>query len=209
MSRGPSLASMRPWFGASSPASRTARSTSSTAITDTCWRRGLAVEGQDAELLVGRRLVDVFGTHRVALVDPPFRRAFAGEEVVFDHVMGPRTYEIRASPLDYDGDAVATIATVASDVTATLAAVAGLVVPRLADWCAIHLVGDDGEIERIALTHGDPSKEALARELVEGYRFKRDAAAGTARVRRTGESELVPRIPDEMLVAAVDALPAR
>ena len=95
------------------------------------------------------------------------------------------------------------------DYQQTLERVARMIVPRLADWCAIHLVGDDGEIERIALTHGDPSKEALARELVEGYRFKRDAAAGTARVRRTGESELVPRIPDEMLVAAVDALPAR
>jgi CheY-like chemotaxis protein len=190
--------------------------------------RGVVPEGSDIDTVVGRRLADTFPSNVVALLDPHFRRAFAGEQVVFDLPLGPRTYEIHAAPLDYDGNTVATILAVATDVTATrtaeaglrllveagdalvssldieatLGALAQLVVPRLADWCVIHLLGDDGDVERIALTHADPTKEGLARELVEGYPFKQDAPSGTARVMRTGVSELIPRVPDEMLAAA-------
>ena len=31
-------------------------------------------------------------------------------------------------------------------------------VPRLADWCAIDMVGPNGEIERLAVAHQDPEK---------------------------------------------------
>jgi PAS domain S-box-containing protein len=50
------------------------------------------------------------------------------------------------------------------DYEQTLADVARLAVPRVADWCAVD-VFVDGRLERLALEHADPLKLALAREL--------------------------------------------
>src|SRR5687768_1291652 len=41
------------------------------------------------------------------------------------------------------------------DPAATLAAVSELIVPALADWCIVDLVGDDGTVERAAVAHAD------------------------------------------------------
>src|SRR5207249_4690173 len=54
------------------------------------------------------------------------------------------------------GDALAS----SLDDEATLRQIAELVVPRLADWCTIDLVGDDGLLRRIAARHADPAKQA-------------------------------------------------
>jgi hypothetical protein len=52
------------------------------------------------------------------------------------------------------------------DYQATLTRVARLVVPHLADWCAVDIVDeDDGSIRRLAVAHQDPEKVALAYEL--------------------------------------------
>lgn len=185
---------------------------------------GLKGAGLDAATLADWRLGDVLPADQLARVDHQFSRAFAGEAVS----LGGHTYEVRAIPCAIDGGGVATIVVVAKnvkaaraeaaqrhllrdvgdvmasslDVEATLAAVARLLVPLLADWWVVHLIGEDGEIDRVALTHADPSKVMLARELVEGYSFKREATSGTARVLRTGQSELIRRVTDVMLFAA-------
>ena len=52
------------------------------------------------------------------------------------------------------------------DYEQTLADVARLAVPRVADWCAVDIFVD-GALERLALEHADPLKVALARELQE------------------------------------------
>lgn len=73
-----------------------------------------------------------------------------------------------------------------------------MVVPAIADWCAIdELV--DGEIRRIAVHHTDPAKVQLAAQLLEEYPPAIDAPHGVPRVLRTGEPEWVPHIPDELL----------
>jgi PAS domain S-box-containing protein len=50
------------------------------------------------------------------------------------------------------------------DYEVTLARAAQLAVPRLADWCFVDLLGEDGHAYRLAVAHADPAKEALARE---------------------------------------------
>ncbi|MRG90444.1 GAF domain-containing protein [Polyangium spumosum] len=82
-----------------------------------------------------------------------------------------------------------------------LAELAKLVVPRLADWCAIDELAPDGSIRRLAVEHKDPQKVALAHELVKKYPPNPDAPHGVPRVLRTGETEWMPEIPDELLVA--------
>src|SRR3712207_6168712 len=51
------------------------------------------------------------------------------------------------------------------DYRTTLANVARLAVPRLADWCAVDIVEEDGPLERLAVEHEDPQKVQLAPEL--------------------------------------------
>ncbi|MDI1479146.1 ATP-binding protein [Polyangium sp. y55x31] len=81
-----------------------------------------------------------------------------------------------------------------------LAALVRLVVPRLADWCAIDELAPDGTIRRLAVEHRDAQKVALAHELVKKYPPNPNAAHGVANVLRTGKREWVPEIPDALLV---------
>jgi PAS domain S-box-containing protein len=84
------------------------------------------------------------------------------------------------------------------DLEDTLRALAALCVPRVADWCVIDLVGRDGRLGRVAVAHVDPSKEALGFELERRYPT---AAEGVPKAVRTGRSELLSDIPDELLEA--------
>ena len=85
------------------------------------------------------------------------------------------------------------------DYSQTLARVARLAVPRLADWCAVDMVGPDGEIERLAVAHEDPAKVQWAYELQKRYPPNPDDLHGVAYVLRTGEPEFIPEISDELL----------
>jgi PAS domain S-box-containing protein len=72
------------------------------------------------------------------------------------------------------------------DYEATLQEVARVAVRTLADWCIVHLLEQDGAIRWLAVAHGDPAKEAVARQLQERY----PATEGVARVLRTGVAEV-------------------
>ncbi|MDQ4064188.1 MAG: PAS domain S-box protein, partial [Actinomycetota bacterium] len=92
------------------------------------------------------------------------------------------------------------------DYRTTLASVAHLAVPYLADWCAVDMVEEDGTLVRLVVAHEDPVKAALAQELQERYPPNSDAKYGVPQVLRTGRSELVPEIPESLLAeSAVDA----
>jgi serine phosphatase RsbU (regulator of sigma subunit)/PAS domain-containing protein len=92
------------------------------------------------------------------------------------------------------------------DFDATLQVIARLAVPRLADWCFVELLRDDGSIERVAIQADDPALLEFAREYDRRYPLDPEAPAGSPQVVRTGEPELQPEIPDAMLeLAAQDA----
>jgi PAS domain S-box-containing protein len=83
--------------------------------------------------------------------------------------------------------------------------IAKLAVPEVADWCAVDLLADNGMLERKALAHVDPDVLDRAIRLSERYPTDPDAPQGMYQVARTGQAELYPEIPDEMLRAgAVD-----
>jgi PAS domain S-box-containing protein len=96
------------------------------------------------------------------------------------------------------GEALAT----SLDVEATLANIARLAVPRLADWCVVHLVQEDRSVSQLAVAHVDPQRVAWARRLQEQYPADPDTDQGVVRVARTGLPEIIPEVTDEMLVAA-------
>ncbi len=93
------------------------------------------------------------------------------------------------------------------DYETTIARIAELAVPRLADWCAVDLVVDGETLpKRLAVAHTDPEKMAIARELAEKYPPPPDAPSGVPHVLRTGESELFASVlPEAMESHAKDA----
>jgi PAS domain S-box-containing protein len=62
--------------------------------------------------------------------------------------------EILAGSLDYETQ---------------LERVARLIVPALADWCAVDLLAEDGRLHRLAVVHRDPGKAEAALELQRRY----------------------------------------
>ncbi len=71
-----------------------------------------------------------------------------------------------------------------------------LVVPRLADWCAIHVPGPDESVELLAVRHSVPEREQLAWELDRRYPTQFDQPEGVPKVLKTGEPLLFREIPD-------------
>lgn len=49
------------------------------------------------------------------------------------------------------------------------ASLAALIVPRVADWCTLDLIGEDGRLTRVAAAHADPAKAILLERLGERY----------------------------------------
>jgi signal transduction histidine kinase/PAS domain-containing protein len=91
------------------------------------------------------------------------------------------------------------------DYETTLKELAQLVVPDFADWCAVDIVGEDGNVKQLAVAHADPDKVRLAYELNKRYPPDPNAPTGVYNVIRTGKPEFYSEIPEEMLVAgAVD-----
>ncbi len=87
----------------------------------------------------------------------------------------------------------------------TLQSVAKMVVPRLADWCTVHVLDNKGWPQQVALAHADPARiewaTEIGRKLEERYPYNPDEKQGMPQVLRSGQPELYADIPDELLVA--------
>ena len=84
------------------------------------------------------------------------------------------------------------------DYRESLARLARLVVPQLADWCSVQVV-EDGRLRTLAVTHVNPDKVAFAEQIEQRYPSDPDAPRGAAHVIRTGVSELHAQVTDEQL----------
>ncbi|HUH08111.1 MAG TPA: SpoIIE family protein phosphatase [Egibacteraceae bacterium] len=93
--------------------------------------------------------------------------------------------EILSSSLEYD---------------TTLANVAALAVPFLADWCAIDLLEDGGSVRRLVVTHIDPEKRDAARMFTEAPPVL-SSDAPVVVCMRTGRPQLFEEIDDAWLTA--------
>jgi GAF domain-containing protein len=85
------------------------------------------------------------------------------------------------------------------DLPTMLQAIADAAVPSLADWAAVDMVADSGEIEIRALAHRDPAKVRQGWYLNQRWPSEHDAASALGSVIRTGEPVLIHEITDEML----------
>jgi PAS domain S-box-containing protein len=110
------------------------------------------------------------------------KRAEAGQRLLAE------AGELLASSLDYEE---------------TLAQVARLAVPDLADWCGVDIPGERGLLRSVAVEHADPAKVAFARDYNARYPARLSDATGPAQVIRDGRPQLVNEIPDALLAEAV------
>jgi serine phosphatase RsbU (regulator of sigma subunit)/PAS domain-containing protein len=90
------------------------------------------------------------------------------------------------------------------DLDATVQTIALLAVPRLADWCFVELLRDDGSIDRAAIHASDPELLERVREYDRRYPLDPESPVGSPRVIRTGEPDLQREIPDEFLIGAAE-----
>jgi len=85
------------------------------------------------------------------------------------------------------------------DTEVTLRNLGAIIVPELADWFAVDLLGSDQEIRRAAVAHADPAKTALGWELARRFPASLEDEAGFGRTIRSGCSELLPQVPDHVV----------
>ena len=103
-------------------------------------------------------------------------------------------------------DGVTELLTSPLDPEERLSDLARLVVPHLADWCAVEVRDEAGVARPVTIAHVDPGKVEFARELNRRFPPNPDATTGVPNVLRTGAPELYAEITDEMLIAgAIDA----
>jgi PAS domain S-box-containing protein len=126
------------------------------------------------------------------------RQELVGVVLVFRDVTEKRREEDRRS---FMLKASALLAS-SLDYQATLASVAKLSVPSIADWCAVDMLVAPGSLERLAVEHVDPAKVRFAAEIEARYPSDPTSPHSIHEVVRSGVAQTFSDIPDALLVAA-------
>jgi PAS domain S-box-containing protein len=85
------------------------------------------------------------------------------------------------------------------DYESTLASVARLTVPLMADACLVYVVEEDGEVRRLEAAHANPEKEEMLRQMQRSYPIQSHEQHPVLNVLRSGQPELIPEITDSLL----------
>src|SRR5690606_10837206 len=88
------------------------------------------------------------------------------------------------------------------DYLASLANLAQIAVPEIADWCVIHLIDEDGITRLVAASHTDAERAARRRQLEEEYPPSINDRAAYVEVLRTGSVIHMDPVTDEYLRSA-------
>jgi PAS domain S-box-containing protein len=121
----------------------------------------------------------------------------AGAITVIEDVTNVKTAEVRTRVLAESGRILAS----SLDYQQTLKNVAEIVVPSLADFCAVDLVDDLGRLQRVAATHRDPRQQTITERLQELRPGLPNPDHPAARVMLTATSELFGDVTETELRA--------
>lgn len=158
--------------------------------------------GEEAERLLMRTVHRTTGEMKWDMLKSTVLRDADGEPLAAVTIIEDVTQE-KAAALRERFLARATDTLMSSiDYQETLRNVAWLVVPEIADWCAVDLVSEAGTREQVVVAHRDPEKLELAKRLRQYEPEELDPDQGLGRAMRTGITELWTEIPDDLFVAA-------
>ncbi len=85
------------------------------------------------------------------------------------------------------------------DYEVTLTRLAQLAVPRLADWCVVHLVDTAGTLQAVTTAHVDPARAEQLVDLQQRYPRHLDDDAGPGAALRTATTLYASEVTEEML----------
>jgi PAS domain S-box-containing protein len=161
-----------------------------------------AVKGENPEPMVIRHRNRETGEERWSLIKATPIRDEGGDVVLSISVTEDVTERIRAERIERFLSEASKLLAASLDYRTTLRHVAELAVPEIADWCAVDVLGDRGELQQVALAASRDSDLPLAREIRAHYPTDPMATSGAPNVIRTGDPEIYSEITDEMLVMA-------
>jgi PAS domain S-box-containing protein len=158
--------------------------------------------GEQPEPLVLRFVSDANGEElwRVLKSTPLYdiRGQIEAAVTIIEDITESKRAELRSRFLSRAGEILAA----SLDYEETLANVAWLAVPEIADWCAVDLFDEHGHRQSVVTAHRDPDKVELARRLREFETAELDPERGLGRVMRTGEPLLYPSVSRELIESA-------
>jgi PAS domain S-box-containing protein len=88
------------------------------------------------------------------------------------------------------------------DYQETLSNIAHLAVTDFAEWCAVDVITETGDVDKVVIAHKDPAYVQWAKEFAARYPTDLSTNKGLAAVIATGESLLFSDITDEMIESA-------
>jgi signal transduction histidine kinase len=91
------------------------------------------------------------------------------------------------------------------DYETTLASVARLAVPTIADWCSVHVLEEDGLLHEVAVAHKNPEMVAKSQEMRSRYPANPNTPGGIYHVLRNCKPQMISHITDEMVQAAAQS----
>jgi PAS domain S-box-containing protein len=160
------------------------------------------LRGEDPPPLTLRSLDARTGEETWVLLKAAAVRDAAGEieaaVTIIEDVTVSKRLQLRSEFLARAGTVLAS----SLDYQQTLRNVAGLAVPQVADWCALDLIGEQGQREPVAVAHVDPDRLETAARLREYEPEQLNPDQGVGLVMRSGQPVLYNEIPDELLAAA-------
>jgi PAS domain S-box-containing protein len=116
---------------------------------------------------------------------------------VFENITGVKRVQLAES---FMAEASRVLAS-SMDYAETLRQIARLAVPQLADWCAVDVLGESGQIERVAVHHRDPANVALAEAIDRDFHPSLEERWGVPEVIRTGRARIYEHIGERELAA--------
>lgn len=185
----------------------------------------LATLGVTREMLEGRTPAEVFGEASGDGLEEHLQRALSGETLAYEYAWDGRALWSHYTSLRDEAGKVWAVLVLSQDITgrrraenhqaflaeasevlsssldyqATLRNITRLAVPCVTDWCTVDLLQEDGSIRRLTVRHADPASGEVAGVVESRYLPGPTDRAGVTRVLRTGEPELYPDMPEEVL----------
>ncbi len=147
--------------------------------------------GEDAPPLLVRNIVRATGEERwivvraSPIVDPEGGGVLYAANV-FENVTQVKRAQLAEAFMAQASRVLAS----SMDYNETLTRVARLAASDLAEWCAVDVLGERGELERVAVHHADPEMLALAERLDRDYRPSLEEKFGVPEVIRTGSARI-------------------
>lgn len=125
-----------------------------------------------------------------------------GEAVEAYVVDREREREEQQAKLDFSTQAGELLAS-SLDYPSTLNRLTALLVPRLADWCVVHLDGVD--VAEMPIAHVEPSKVEIVRDIYQRFPLPAGSPHGARRVIESGEPQLVRDIDPTLFARAAQS----